>query len=106
MPEVIEKRFYDDELMLTGKVDLIAHLNGKKTIVDFKTGSQAHLSIWRLQATFYRFLTKEPIDDFLFVHLNRDGTFPALHHFTYDPKDLEVCLAALKCFHFFNPWQK
>lgn len=103
-PLVIEERFYNDDLHLTGRVDLLAELNGKITLIDFKTGSWAHPEIWKLQGTFYKHLITEfEIKDFLFVQLNRDGSFPLPYDLTYDPNDWEVCLAALKAYGYFNP---
>ena len=58
-PLILEKRYYDDELLVTGRVDMIADINGEKVLVDFKTGSWEHRDIWNLQADFYKWLSSE-----------------------------------------------
>lgn len=110
-PIVVEKRFFDENFMLTGQIDLLANLGGKPYLIDFKTGSWAHPEIWKLQGTFYRWLIKQhnymgndlPVPDkFLFVQLIKDGSAPILYEFDYDHNDWEVCMCAVRCYRYFN----
>lgn len=101
-----EKRYYDDDLKITGRIDLIAEIDGVKTIIDFKTGSWAHPEIWKLQGTFYRMLCGQDIRQFLFVQLMKDGSIPILYPFCYSKADEDVCLSALDCYTYFKSCAK
>jgi ATP-dependent exoDNAse (exonuclease V) beta subunit len=111
-PILQESRFYDQGLKITGRIDLLAKVNDVITLVDFKTGSWAHPEIWRLQGTFYRHLiqhtnfTKDadlPIPDrFLFIQLQKDGSFPRLFEFFYDSYDWNICVSAIKLYYYFK----
>jgi len=106
-PLVVEKRFYDHELMITGRVDLLAELDGMIVLIDFKTGSWAHPEIWKLQACFYRSLIAQNItgqtpDKYLFIQLKGDGSMPSLFPMHYDIEDTLVCQDALRCYHYFK----
>jgi hypothetical protein len=112
-PVMLETRLYDHKAKITGKLDLLCDMDGLRVLVDFKTGSWAHPEIWRLQACFYRaFIEDEWLENdgpempnhFLFVQLQKDGSDPILYPMEYDPKDWEVCKAALHCYKYFkNP---
>jgi hypothetical protein len=105
-PVLIEKRLYGEELMITGRIDLLVQSGGKSVIVDFKTGSWAHPEIWRLQGAFYRYLVATSgiafPDVFIFVQLQKDGSYPNIHEFIYRDRDWNVCLSALECYKFFK----
>lgn len=107
---MVEKRFYDHELRITGRIDLLADINGEVTLIDFKTGSWAHREIWKLQATFYRYLIGmseeydfQPPNKFIFVQLQKDGSAPIAYEMTYEPSDWNVCESALTCYQYFCP---
>lgn len=51
-----EKRYYDDTLKITGKVDLVADFNGEVGIVDFKTSAAVDHVGWGVQGYFYWYL--------------------------------------------------
>ena len=110
-PLYIERRLYEDQLKITGKIDLLAEIDGQNVLVDWKTGSWAHVDIWRLQGSFYRYLLEsewmeedgpQMPDIFMFVQLDKDGGKPIVYILEYDEADLEVCKAALQCYHYFN----
>jgi len=106
-PIIQEKRYYDADLKITGKLDLLASVNGKTVLVDFKTGSWSHPEIWRLQGTFYRHLLalegKDPIpDQFVFLQLQRTGDHPIMFNFDYNPKDWEICKKSVEIFRWFR----
>lgn len=112
----LEERLYDPSLMITGQVDLVAELDGIPTLIDFKTGSWAHLEIWKLQLTFYRYLIAKKAtgemehlrrmipDKFLIVQLDKNGGPASVFPMEYDPRDLEVCFSAYKCYKYFKGW--
>lgn len=106
-----EKRIYDDVFKITGKLDLLAEINGQNVLIDFKTGSWAHPEIWRLQGTFYRslieleWLTQDgpfPPEQFLFIQLMKDGSAPIIYKFDYSPNDWGICLSAINCYRYFS----
>lgn len=106
-PIIFEQRFNDPTLLITGRIDLLAHIEGLPYLIDFKTGSWSHPEIWELQMCFYRHLlsiTKAPSvpNRFAIVHLSKEGLMPSLTEFTYDPKLWDVCLGAIDCYRFFS----
>lgn len=105
-----ETRFNDPILMITGKPDLICEIDGKKTIVDFKTGSTLHPEIWRLQGTFYRYLLERErdiaINKFLFMKLHKDGSAPLLFPMEYRESDWTVCREAIRAYEYFKEIKK
>ena len=106
-PIRVEERLYDDKLLITGKIDLLAGIDDAYYLIDFKTGSWAHPKIWELQLTFYRhllglYLLPKLPNKFMVVHLKAEGTAPDLYESKYDHKNLEVCMAALKCYRHFE----
>lgn len=72
-----EERYYDDELCVTGQMDLIyKDKDGKVCLVDFKTSSKPQCS-WPLQLSAYKHLTALKglqIDLIQVVHLKKDGS--------------------------------
>jgi hypothetical protein len=108
-PFWIENRLYDDVLKVTGKPDLICKMGDEAVLVDFKTGSIPKPEIWHLQGTFYRYLLKMNKFDlipnkFIFVNLQKDGSFPVLYEMEYQQKAWEVCDAALKAYEYFRTY--
>lgn len=75
-----EKRFYCDDLMITGCVDAIAEIGDYRFILDYKTSAQPDLKKWALQGCFYNYLAKkngyETDDHVFFLHLKKDGSYP------------------------------
>lgn len=73
-----EKRFYCDNLKITGKVDAIINLGESQVIVDYKTSAKAFEKMWALQAAFYYYLIIQNnvhVDPHvMFLHLQKDGT--------------------------------
>lgn len=110
-PLVIEKRYYDDQLMVTGRIDLLAEIEQLNVLVDWKTGSWAHPEIWALQGTFYRaFIEDDCIenngpevpDSFQYVQLRSDGEMPTVHAMKYDSNWWDVCMSAMRCYKYFK----
>lgn len=106
-PILQETRFYCDEWRITGRIDLLAELNGKPILIDFKTGSWAHPEIWRLQGMFYRrFISlsnpdKTP-DEFSFVQLMKDGSMPNILPFTHSSGDEKILENVMSCYRYFK----
>jgi hypothetical protein len=78
----IEERFFNDGLLLTGQVDLIAEYEGMPTLIDWKTSSKANDVTWCMQAAAYIKLTHYQGNDALFVKLDRKGGDPELHFYS------------------------
>lgn len=101
-PVIVEKRFYDENWMITGKVDLIATIYGEDMLVDFKTGSMAHPEIWKLQGSFYRHMCRIPVEKLLFVQLSKEGNDPVIHDFEYSDCMVDVMSHAVKMHRYFS----
>lgn len=100
--EAMEKRFWDDELRITGQVDFIIRDESGLTIVDIKTSSRPSKT-WEAQGSAYAYLAKKAgydIKKIVFLHLNKHGKEPKLYEY---PIDDSFFLAILRVFkHFFH----
>jgi hypothetical protein len=110
MPEYImmEKRFYDDKLMITGEIDaLVTFPETEKIIVDFKTSAKVSLETWRYQAHFYYYLMVENgfaeglMDTIRFVNLRKDpetkrGIMPYVVDVKFDAFTWDTCVEYAK----------
>lgn len=79
----MEKRFWCDDLEITGQVDLILQTPEGLTILDLKTSS-APSKTWPAQGCAYAYLAKKagyPIEEILFLHLNKKGNPPKLYSY-------------------------
>jgi hypothetical protein len=101
--EETEKRYYCDEMKITGAIDALLMDERSKFLylVDFKTSAVASPDIWRLQAAFYHYLVgkeKQYLDEkVFFVQLDKFGKEPKVFQF-FCTKDIwDICLAAWKC---------
>lgn len=106
-PLLFEERFYDQKLMITGRIDLLCKIEGIPHLIDFKTGSWAHPEIWELQMTFYRYLlevNEYPVlpNRFLVLQLDKEGREPVKYEFKYDERNLEICLCAWRMWKYFQ----
>lgn len=76
---MLEARFNDDNLMITGEIDALAKIGDDLVILDWKTSSSANKKIWEMQAHFYWYLlngNKIPVGNkMLWVHLRQDKVF-------------------------------
>ena len=84
---MIEKRFWCDELKVTGQVDFIVkNDDGSLSIVDLKTSSK-HSKTWQLQGCAYAYLAKKAnhdIQNIKFIHLNKHGKEPKIYEYAVD----------------------
>jgi hypothetical protein len=84
---MMEKRFWDDELKLTGQVDFIINTPEGLAIVDIKTSSRPSKT-WAAQGCAYAYLARKANHDIrkiFFLHLNKHGKEPKLHEYPVDP---------------------
>lgn len=87
-PEIllIEKRFWDDELKITGQVDFICRIDGKSVVVDLKTSSKESKT-WAVQGSAYAYLAEKnnhDISKIHFIHLNKHGLLPRICEYDVD----------------------
>jgi hypothetical protein len=93
--EAQEKRFFCDKYMITGACDLICWIDGKLTLVDWKT-SKNESPTWKLQASAYAYMARLAgfnIEQVLFVHLNKTGAAPTLFYYEEDFQGFLECLS-------------
>ena len=82
----MEKRFWDDELRLTGQLDLIINTDQGLAIVDIKT-SYKPSKTWKLQGSAYAYLARKAgydVKRLYFLHLDRKGRMPKLIEYEID----------------------
>jgi len=98
----MEERFWDDDLGLTGQVDLIIRTPDGLAIVDLKTSSRPSKT-WEAQGSAYAYLAKKSgydIKKIFFLHLNKHGKEPKLFEY---PVDDSFFLAVFRIYkHFFH----
>lgn len=98
----IEKRFYDDDLCITGQVDFIIDTPEGLAVVDLKTCSKPSKT-WPAQGSAYAYLAKKSgydIKKIYFLHLNKHGKPAKIFEY---PVDDSFFLAILKTYlHFFH----
>lgn len=80
---MMEQRFWDDDLQITGQVDLILNSPDGLTVLDLKTSSKPSKT-WRAQGSAYAYLAKKSghsIQKIQFLHLNKHGKKPDIHEY-------------------------
>lgn len=98
----LEERLFDDELMLTGKYDMIYQtLQGEKVLIDYKTSSSPSKS-WPLQLGAYRHLARSlhEISYAMVLHLQKDGSIAK--QYIYE-NQWETFKSAYDIYVYFNP---
>jgi hypothetical protein len=96
----IEQRFYCQELMITGQVDLIIDTPDGAAILDLKT-SYKPSKTWPLQGAAYAYMARKhdyDIKKILFLHLDRYGGSPTLHAYDDDFETFKKCLDVYRYF--------
>ena len=101
---IVEKRLFCDELMITGKIDVIFTKPGRTFLIDWKTGSRKQDS-WFIQGAAYRHLLKvngyDNPDDVLFVHLKKNKK-PTTYKDSEHEKHLDIFKKCLELYRHFN----
>lgn len=99
---LMEQRFWDDELKITGQVDMILRTPDGLAVVDLKT-SYRPSNTWEAQGSAYAYLAKKAghdIKKIFFIHLNKYGNEPKIYEY---PVDDSFFLAILRVYnHFFQ----
>lgn len=97
---MLEKRFWDDDLKITGQCDMIIKTPYGLAIVDIKTSSKPSKT-WKAQGCAYAYLAKKAgldIKKIYFLHLNKHGKDPKVHEY---PIDDEFFLNIVKVWEYF-----
>lgn len=95
-----EKRFFCNELGITGKVDYIIEGKDGNIIVDIKTSSKESKT-WAMQGSAYSYLAKKsniPIHTILFLKLDKDGKEPRAYFYNEDMELFKKILEVYKYF--------
>ena len=82
----MEKRFWCDDLKLTGQLDLIINTPEGLAILDLKTSSRPSKT-WEAQGSAYAYLAKKAgydIKRILFLHLSKLGKEPKIYEYPVD----------------------
>ena len=100
----LEKRFFDDNLQITGKVDAIFFKPGRTYLLDWKTSSRFQTHYY-LQGAAYQHLARingyNNVDEVLFVHLKK-GKKPTTYKDSNPKKSLDLFLKCLELFRYFE----
>jgi len=104
---ISEKRYYCDELKITGCIDALVDFAGWTGILDYKTSAQVHPKSWALQASFYYyFLHKYEEYDIepavKFIHLQKDGSCAKEIEIKCTNELWEVAQSSLHTYRYFN----
>ena len=94
------RRFFDDELMITGECDAIYKEEDGLVLVDFKTSSKESKT-WMLQGSAYAHLARKSgynIKRIEFVHLLKDGNPCKIYQYE---EDFELYLKCLCVYRYF-----
>lgn len=97
-----EERFYCDELLITGAVDMIADDDGKAVLIDFKTSLTADKKGWVIQGAFYDYLSPMKIDRIEFIKLDKEGKIPKVITYQPSPELWEQALQSYRVYKFWN----
>lgn len=94
----MEKRFYCDDLMITGQIDGIKmpKTGELPVIMDFKCSYSVDLEMWSMQAHYYKYLAEKndmkTADYFIFLQLKKDGTGPKIVKIKFDEEVMQRCI--------------
>jgi len=83
---MMEQRFWDDELQITGQVDLILRTPDGLAVLDLKTSARPSKT-WQAQGCAYAYLARKAGHDIrkiYFLHLNKNGKEAKIHEYPVD----------------------
>ena len=93
---IMEERYYDDNLMITGQIDALMTTDTLPVLVDFKCSANADLEMWSMQGHYYKHLLEQNgiliADHFLFIKLLPNAKFPVVHEIKFDEKVHARCI--------------
>lgn len=99
-----EKRYFNDELMVTGKVDGVAMIPGEKCpiLIDYKCAAK-EMESWRIQTHLYYILaTKTGMrlgNRVLVIQLSEKGDPPKAFSYLISDNNLAKCYLAIDAYH-------
>jgi len=94
------KRFYDDELMITGLVDAIYRDGENLILVDYKTPARESKT-WAMQASAYSYMCKKngyDISMIEFIKLDKTGKAPTVYVYM---ENMQMFHKILECYRYF-----
>jgi len=94
------KRFYENELMITGLIDSIYRDGEDLVLVDYKTPAKESKT-WAIQASAYSFMCKKNgynISRIEFIKLDKTGKYPKVYTYV---ENMDMFLKILECYKFF-----
>lgn len=106
-PLYIEERVDNEELKLSGGIDLVAYLKGDElpSVVDIKTPANASNS-WQLQTAAYKILLEKElgikIGRRIALKLPKDGSTAKVCEYIDHERDMQMYIKALEVYRFFN----
>lgn len=106
-PLYIEERIDDEELKLSGGIDLVCYLKGDElpSVVDIKTPVNISPT-WQLQTAAYKMLIERElginIGRRIALKLPRDGSVAKVVEYTKHEQDRDMYLKALEVYRYFN----
>lgn len=98
----MEKRFWDDDLEITGQLDLILKVGAELIVVDLKTSSRPSLT-WKAQGSAYAYLAKKngyDIRKIYFLHLLKSGNEAKIYEYPIDDSFFLAILRTWKHFYY------
>jgi len=114
--ELMERRYYDDRLKITGQIDALVKFkeDDELIIVDWKTTASYTKRIgltWALQGVLYHYLLEQNgvsnlSDRIIFYQLNKEGRPPHAREFRYTTELMGIAAAMLECYRYFNPLEE
>lgn len=104
-PTFCEERFFDDELGITGQIDLLCPIKGSKEhiLFDLKTSASVEEDIWFMQGIIYAKMISEQqpdiqlADNFVFLQLKEKGNAKPIH-FKNWKKEIPAVTSTVKDF--------
>lgn len=113
IPEIIlsEQRLYDDEHMITGQIDSIMKIDGKESIIDFKTSAKPDVKKWAIQLGWYAMLCKKnnievDMEKAYVVLLTDKDKCAQFIEIGLGVDIFDVCLSIYQAYVYFNPVKK
>ena len=97
----IEKRFFCDDLKITGQVDLIIDTPSGLNILDLKTPAKPSKT-WPLQGSAYAYMARSQgyeITGIQFLQLRKDGKKPKLYQYEDQFELFQKCLDVYNYFY-------
>lgn len=97
----VEKRFFCNELLITGQVDLIIKQGNEISIVDIKT-SRSESRSWMLQGSAYSYMAKKHgynVNKIMFLKLSREGKEARQYFYDENMELFKECLSVYRYFY-------